>query len=417
MKLTFSKEFPYQFLFALCIILPYFNVYEITFLVWLTAFFLSIKKKYSIIVLKYVFSFAAIIIIAFVVGLYKDYPLFIRIRDFTYLVKPILGILIGYQLCRNHNCKPFQTIIVTGLIIAIVHLIIVFSSVLLYNVRNIHQLRHYGGFFSDYEVYALVIVLFYKKFELQLSRKEFYTAAIIIGLSSFLYLSRTNFIQFAILILAMKGYFVLNKKSLTVIGAFLIAVIIGYSYIYSMNLSRNGTGMEALLYKIKNAPIEAFKTKVDKDDWQDFNDNYRSYENIITVRQVKSEGITGILFGKGMGSTIKLGKRVWTNDGTYITKAAILHNAYFTIFLKSGLVGVLFCFYFIYLLFKQNKTDVELIKNINLLLIGTGVFLVLANWVLLGLYLKLDNKSILLGFILAYKELILKEEKVLNKHE
>ena len=414
MRLTFSKEFPYQFLFALCIILPYFNVYEVTFLVWLAAFFLSIKRKYSFTVLKYVFSFAAILIIAFIVGLSKDYELFIRIRDFTYLVKPILGILIGYQLCRNYNCKPFQTIVVTGLIIAIVHLIVVFSSILLYNVRNIHQLRHYGGFFSDYEVYVLVIVLFYKKFELQFTKKEFYVLVSIIGLSSFLYLSRTNFIQFAILVLAMKGYFVLNKKSVTIIGAFLLAIIIGYSYVYSMTLSRNGTGLEALLYKIKNAPIEAFKTKVDKDDWQDFNDNYRSYENIITVRQVRSEGTFGILFGKGMGSTIKLGKRVWTNDGTYIRNAPILHNTYFTIFLKSGLVGVFFCFYFIYLLFKQNKTDIELVKNINLLLVGTGVFLVLANWVLLGLYLKLDNKSILLGFILAYKELILKSEKELK---
>ena len=31
-----------------------------------------------------------------------------------------------------------------------------------------------------------------------------------------------------------------------------------------MHLNRNGKGVETLLYKIKNAPIEAFKTKINK---------------------------------------------------------------------------------------------------------------------------------------------------------
>ena len=57
--------------------------------------------------------------------------------------------------------------------------------------------------------------------------------------------------------------------------------------------------------------------------------------------------------------------------------------------------------YFLYHLFRQKKSNIESVAQINLLLIGTAFFLIVANWVLLGLFLKLDNKSILIGFLLC----------------
>ena len=160
------------------------------------------------------------------------------------------------------------------------------------------------------------------------------------------------------------------------------------------------------MYKIKNAPIEAFKTKIDKDDWQDFNDNFRSYENILTVKQVSKEGAFAIIAGKGFGATIDLGRKVRTNDATYVSHEAILHNAFMTVFLKSGLIGVFFMIYFIYILMKQKKSELNMVKQINYLLIATGIFLIFDNWVLLGLFLKTENKSIVIGFILCYREII-----------
>ena len=406
MKIKISKEFPYQFLFALCIIIPYINIYEITFFIWLTTVVITIKKTYSKTFFNYTFPFFVIIFIAFIAGVFKGYKVFLMIRDFTYLVKPILGMMVGYQLCRSTNINPIKTIINTGLLIALVHLSIIFYSVSIHHVTQIHDLRYYGGYFSDYEVYALIFLIFHEKFQFQISKKKFYTIAILLGLSVFLYFSRTNYIQFGILYLGLKGFYKINRKTITILGSILLISAISYTFIYNMNLKRNGRGLESLLYKIKNAPIEPFKTRVDKNDWQDFNDNYRSYENIITVKQVSREGILAILFGKGMGATVDIGRRILTNDGTYIRQAPILHNAYFTVFLKSGIVGVFFCFYSIYFLFKHKKTENKLIKSIDEILIATGVFLVLANWVLLGLYLKLDNKAIVIGLLLAFRELL-----------
>lgn len=416
MKIKVTNHLPYQILFGLCICVTYLNIYELTFAVWFFTILLTLKRRYSITLLKYIFPFVAIFFIALISTFNYDNYFYNAIRDITYLIKPILGFIVGYQLCRSYDCKPFQTIINTGFFIAVIHLGMIIYNVIIYKVINIHELRALTGYFSDFEVYALVLVQFQNKLQLQFSKKKVILFMIIIGLSSFLYLSRTNFIQYAILVVAMKGYFKLTKKSLKIFFYFFLFLIIGYSFVYNTNPTRNGKGLEGLFYKIKNAPIEAFKTKINQDDYEDFNDNYRSFENIKTVKQVSAEGIGGILFGKGLGSTVDIGREMWTNDGTIVRYEPILHNAYMTVFLKSGLFGVFFMFYFLYVLSRHEKTSNEQVKNVNLILIGTMFFLFVANWVLLGLFLKLDNKAVIIGFLLCYKEFINKQQKIIQEN-
>ena len=163
------------------------------------------------------------------------------------------------------------------------------------------------------------------------------------------------------------------------------------------------------MYKIKIAPQEAFKTKIDKDDWKDFNDNYRSFENIIAVNQVSAKGNRAIFFGEGLGSTLNLGRKVWTNDHEYVQYIPIVHNGYMTVFLKSGILGVIFLLIFLIILYRQRKSDFGNVQAINYLLIGSSVFLIVSNWVFLGLYLKLDNKSIIIGFLIALREVMIRE--------
>jgi hypothetical protein len=410
MSIVIQKNTLHKILFTICIGVPYLNNYELTFLVWATTLVFTIKKTYSLVILKFILPYIAIMLLGlFSMFFYKN-NIYEVIRDITYLSKPILGMLLGYQLYRNHKIKAIETIIYAGLFIAVIHFLIIFYSALTYKIANIHSLRRYTGYFSDFEVYSLILVIFHKHFDVFLTKKRYWTLVIIIGLSTVLYVSRTNFIQFVIFYLALKGYFTLNKKTIRVLASFIAISLISYAIIYNSNFSRHGSGLEALMYKIKNAPIEAFKTKVDKDDWQDFNDNFRSYENIITVQQVSNEGVFAIVLGKGLGATVDLGREVRTNDDTYVRYEAILHNAFMTVFLKSGLIGVFFMFYFIYILIKQKKSNDFHVKQINLLFVATGIFLLFENWVLLGLFLKTESKSVLLGFIICYREYYIKEK-------
>ena len=362
--------------------------------------------------IKYIACFSVILLTAFIVSFFNAESTYNFFRDIAYLLKPIIGLLIGYQLYKKCQGKFFPTVIYTGVFLSTAHLVIVLITFLRFNTISVNLLREYCGYHSDYEVYVLVILLFYKKFQINWSPKTIYFFIFLVSASSFLYLSRTNFIQLIVLYVAIKGYFVINKRSITVISSVVLFVVLGYTAVYQSNPQRSGKGIEAFLYKIKNAPIEAFKTKINKDDWKDFNDNYRSYENILTVKQVSANGTQPVLFGKGLGSTINLGREIWTNDGELIQYIPILHNGFATVFLKSGIFGVLFLIIFMILLAKHKKSNLISVQNINLLLIGSAVFLIVSNWVFMGLYLKLDNKSILLGFMICYREILMKNENL-----
>ena len=406
MNFIISKNTLYQTLFTICVALPYNNNYELTFAVWLIVLLATITQKYSILILKTVAPFLVIIGIAAISAIFSDNSIYNIIRDITYILKPLIGIIVGYQLCKNCGPKVMNTIINAGLFIAIIHLGIIFSAAIIHKIININVLRGYGGFFSDYEVYVLIILLFHKQFQLEYSKPKLYLFIFIIGFSSFLYVSRTNFVQMILFYLTLKGFFRLTTKSILVFISLTIFTLISYSAIYNMNLSRSGKGLEALLYKIKNAPIEALKTKINQDDYEDFNDNFRSFENIKTVKQVTTEGGMAIVFGKGLGATVDIGRRMLTNDNTFVRYEAILHNAYMTVFLKSGLLGVVCLIYSMYVLMFHKKSENQMINQLNLLLFATGIFLIFENWVLLGIFLKTESKAVLIGFIICYKEIL-----------
>lgn len=409
MNIKIYKSFPYQVLFLLCIVVSLFANYELTFAVWSLTLLVTVKRKYSFTIIQYNAIFLLILLIAIVSTFFNNTTPFLFIRDFTYLVKPILGLFVGYQLCRFSSKLGLKVMVYTGLAIAIMHLLMILFAVIEFRTLSVNLLREHGGYFSDYEIYILIILIFYKNLKLEISKKQRLLLIVIIGLSSFLYLARTNLIQFIILYVGLKGYLTFNKRSLKVILSVLVAVIVGYTAIVYINPKREGKGIQAFLYKIKIAPQEAFKTKIDKDDWKDFNDNYRSFENIITVKQVSANGNRAIIFGEGLGSTLNLGRKIWTNDHEYVQYIPIVHNGYMTVFLKSGLLGVSLLLIFLIVLFRQKKSDVENVQKINYLLIGSSVFLIVSNWVFLGLYLKLDNKSIIIGFLIALREVMIRE--------
>jgi hypothetical protein len=410
MAVYLSKTKTSNILLFLSVLVLLLNSYELTFLVWSFTALFSLQNTYSLKITKLILILSIVLVVAFFSSFFHVHKGYNFFRDVAYLLKPILGLLIGYNVCKIVGKKTIRIIVYSGVSLAIIHIITLIICFTFFAIRNISDLRHYGGYFDDLEIYVLILLLFRDKFNLELSRQKAYLFIFIVAFSSFLYLARTNIIQLVILIVAIKGHFTITKKSLTIISLTIIGVLLSYTAIYYSHPNRSGKGLEAFLYKIKIAPIEAFKTKIDQDDWKEFNDNYRSFENISTVKQVYGNGWFSTTFGKGLGSTVDIGREMWTNDGEFIRYIPTLHNAYMTMFLKSGLIGVFLCFWFIYVLFKNEKATDKTVININYLLVGSALFLILSNWVFMGVYLKLDNKSIFLGFLLCYKELFLKEK-------
>lgn len=413
MKITLPKDFIYQFLFFLSVFVPYLNIYELTFAVWsLTALF-TFQSKYSIEIIKHLACYIIIFIIAFISLFRYNHQLYFIIRDITYISKPIIGLLIGYQLSKKMGANSLKVVVNAAFIIAIYHLYLLLYSVVIHHVSNINQLRFFAGYFSDFEVYGLILLIFHKKFGLDYSRKKLFVYIAIIGFSSFSYLARTNFIQFFLLVIAMKGFLKINTKSITVLVSLVVLIFIGYATILYINPKRNGEGLEAFLYKIKVAPIEPFKTRIKRDDWKDFNDNYRSYENILTVREVTRDGYKPTLFGEGLGSQIDLKQKILLGD-MLLRYVSILHNGFMTVFLKAGLLGLVFFIISIYLLFVQKKSQIPIVKSLNLLMVGSGVYMIISCWVFMGYYFAADTKSIFFGLILCYREFVIRENNQIS---
>jgi len=394
--------------FSLCVIIPFFNNYEISFLTWIIAILFTFKTSYSKDFLFYLSHFILILLISFIITWQFEYSLYYIIRDITYMLKPILGLIIGYQFYKNDIKNPFAFLLKAGIAMAIIHLILVSYGILIEGARNVREIRHYGGFFNDYEVYALVFLLFRKKLGIPLSQQKFYIYLFILSFSAFFYLARTNFIQFFILTIAMRGYLELNKKNLSYLGTLLAITITSYMLILWYNPKRNGPGMDEFLFKVKNAPIEAFSTKINRENWKDFHDNYRSYENIRTIQQLEEN--SSVWFGEGIGSQVDLKQKVYLGD-MELRKISILHNGYMTVLLKSGIIGLIIYIASIFYFFKSYRSiNIEL-KNIHQIFIGTGVFLIISNWVFMGFYNPVDTKSLIIGFLFAYKFDLLKRNQ------
>ena len=400
MAVTINKPLFNQILFIFCVVVPFFNIYEFSFSVWIVAILLSLKNNYSVEFIKYWLLFVAIFAISLIVGLFFNHQIYFVIRDITYLLKPVCGLLLGYQLFNKNIKNPFQFIIFAGVAIASYHLLLVLFGILILGNRTVMDIRATAGYFNDFEVYALIFLIFHEKLGLNLSIKQNKIFIIILALSSFFYLARTNFIQFIVLFLALKGFFVWNKKAVIIVSTTIIFTLLAYAAVYYYNPVRNSKGLDEFLYKIKMVPAEAFSTKINREDWKQFNDNYRSYENIRTVQQLSNQD--NLWLGEGMGSKVDLKQKIFLGD-MQLRYISILHNGYMTVLLKSGLFGLFVYLFTIYKFFKKTETKNLKLVNLNLIFIGTGVFLIISNWVFMGFYNPVDTKSILIGFLFAYK--------------
>lgn len=402
-------------LYILCLVILLFNNYELTFLVWSLIALITLRTSFSKNFIYIISCYLAILLISFFTEFFfYDNAIFNKIRDVTYLLKPIIGLVLGYNFAKKYTANTLIYIINCGVFLSIIHLIIILYSILAHKTLSVSEIRHYGGYFNDFEPYVFILLLFSTNYNIVISKKKRFIYLLIVATSILCYLSRTNFIQLLILILAVKGFFNLNAKSIKVIGFTIVLTLVGYTLIYNSNPKRKGTFTEEFLYKVKIIPIEAFKTKINKEDWKDFNDNFRSFENIKTVNQVFYGGTQAVISGKGLGSTVDIGRVMLNNDNTNVRYYPFLHNAFSTVLLKSGFLGIIIYLLSIYLIAKKTISDNIQVNNLNKLLLGSGIFLIMSSWVFMGFYLKLDSKSILIGLLLGYRE-YLKNDLVNSK--
>lgn len=372
----------------------------------LALYFFFEKAVVSISFIRQILPLFYIFMLGFVGTLIQKYALFNIIKDIFHIVKPILGVMIGYFLFKKiDNFKLFiQIIVLCGFVSAIIHFIILLSVGDLFS-GSINSIREFGRD-NFLELFSIFFLGYYKKFEkAPLFRRKLnhWILFTILLISNILYFSRTMIVVSVILFLSVYGYTVITRKSLKIIVAIIFSILVFYGYLFSVRIDRSNPGLESFLYKIKMAPAEVFVTKIDRDNHEDLWDHWRGYE-AKRAFQLMLDNPSSFVVGTGYGSLVNLKFFAPLSDDPkekgmkYISE---LHNGYVYVFYKLGFVGL-----FIYLLlllkwYKQVYKD----KNFMTIYIGAiGLVYLFTTLAISGLYNGRDVIIFILGALLFFEQ-------------
>ena len=245
-------------------------------------------------------------------------------------------------------------------------------------------------------VVALPIV-YWRSLEEVGARRTFNVAiGLIVTFSVLLSASRTTIVCAGIMMLAALGLFSSLRR--IAVAAVLIAIVMYLAYLLLPSYSG---GELTLAVKFRRSFDEMFLT--DSIDAQQMMMNWRGFEAYNAQLLFEQSSILRQLFGNGFGTMVDLGIELRGADGEITRFLPILHNGYYYILVKYGLIGV--CTYigtlFWYILIGRRTTDIS--TNEDKLLFGLVMSILFATLVVTGLYNKgaLQDMTILLGWLIG----------------
>lgn len=414
MKINKNKFYKLLFILILLsqIYLPSFKFNVLFQFAIISTYFYFEKATLSVRILKLILPLIFIFFIGFIGLLIHGYPLIFVTKDLFHFIKPLQGLAIGFFFFKtiNNNKTFIQTIVITALISALIHFLILILFADLAS-GSITAIREYTRD-NFLELIALFFLGTYSHFfhdDLFQSKNKSRIIFILLLLSCILYFSRTMMICALLVFLTIKGYTRTNQKSIYYLGLTIIGVALLYAYLFSVKIDRNKPGLEAFLYKVKIAPSEIFKTKIDRENHKDLWDHWRGYE-VKRAVALMNEKPSSFLVGTGFGSLVNLKfKAPLTGDAIGIKYISELHNGYVYILYKNGIVGLLFYISFLFgiykYIYKKNTFETVFISAL-------GLFYFFTTLTITGLYNTNDTTVFVLGALLYYSEKNNKTDKL-----
>jgi len=351
-----------------------------------------------------------ILLIIIVIGVFRSFFANVKTYDFVkdvlYFSKPILLILLGYFASKSIDdwklvLKTFLKISVFMALFHIIHTLL-YTDFANFNVSYIRSINGLGNIIEVLSLAILIASLKHKEIAF-FSKKTRRWYLVILLISFVLYFSRTMFVSLFIFVLSFLGYTRLNKKGIKYITIMVLAIVFFYTYLFSINLPRDSTGVNSFLYKMKIAPEEIFSPKLDLDNKAALWDHWRAYEAYSAIQGLEGKP-SNIFFGKGFGALVDL-KFISPLGEQGMRYIPILHNGYVLILFKTGIFGLilysLFLFYLYAQSYKKNTNSVN--KVIRNIISGIGLYLLFSTLIITGLYNIEEIIPFVLGVFLHIK--------------
>lgn len=403
--MTINIKKLYFFLFAIILLVQlYVESYRIIIfsqIIILTGVLL-IEKKVSTHFLKLIVPLLIVALIPVIPVFFNNYKLNYILKDIFLILKPLVGISLGYLIFKRiNNLSDFVKIIVyVGLLSAIIHFIILIVTGGLVN-GSVSQIREYGKD-NFLELFALFFLGFYKKFfsdDFFQKKNSFRIVFLILLISSTLYLSRTMLILSVILLLGIYGYLKVTPKAIKIFLVIIASFFVLYIYLFNTKIDRNEKGLMGFLYKVKMAPAEIFDSKIDINNHKELWDHWRAYEANRALELMKNNP-SSFIIGNGFGSLVNLRfKAPLTADNKGLQYISETHNGYIFILYKLGIIGLSLILMFLIFLYKK----IYISKNfVNTMLSTIAICYFFTTLTITGIYNKRDIIIFVLGGLLYF---------------
>lgn len=299
------------------------------------------------------FSLTPLVII-FIVGIINaflnvnDLKLFNVMRDTSYFIRPIIIIYFGYVLSFYHSSKDdiniYKFIVICSVLGAsmnLLNIIINIQSVATnFSFLNIRKVM---GYSDDIMVLGFIVLIFYKKYY----DKHLFSDRIsrlflgILTTNILISFSRTRILSFCLMaiwftLIGPRKKFKANTIIMSFFGTLFIAIIVLLMY---GSMAQYFSFIDPFVDKITHSLTEISA----QSDWNDYTEivhNWRGYEIYSAEYLMSSFTRVTKIFGAGFGTLIPVSHSdlvgVPLSDGGII----LLHNGYYTMLIKTGVLGV-----------------------------------------------------------------------------
>lgn len=405
MLMKINKSNFYRILFIVVLLsqiyLPSFKA-NVFFQIFVFCIYIYLEKiSFTLSFLKAIFPLLLLFLIGFLGFIVFENPIGFVLKDIFHFIKPIQALLIGYFFFKTINDVKlfYKTIVITAFISAIIHILIIVFLVD-FSRGTIHAIRDFtkDNFLEMIAIFLLHYYKIYYKQDLFDSKKNYNLIFIVILISCILYFSRTMMVGAVVIYFSMKGYTKITQTSIKIISFSIIAVMLLYVYLFSIIIHRNAKGLDSFLYKIKNAPTELFKSKIDRENHEQLWDHWRGYE-VNRAFALMQEKPVSYVTGTGYGSLVNLKfKAPLTSEKEKGMKfISELHNGYMYVFYKTGILGLLF-YLFMIIQFYRRIYKSNSLESVSIS--ALGIFYLFTSFAITGLYNASDTTVFILGAFL-----------------
>lgn len=333
------------------------------------------------------------------------------VKDVVYFLRPLTVMLATYYAVQKLKSKAdfYNLIVLVGFGFALIHLLDIGIGLLRYR-PNLQKFRELFGKLNHVEMVALFLIACIRDLPIKKTRFTlFYKLAVAaLTISFLLYFSRTMIVVLFLMILAYYGYLKLNARGV-VMGLILLVFGAGFVFFlsqYEPDETQPQTVLTGFLAKVKNSYTETFQP-IEFDtylkDRRSLWPRWRAYEASLVLKEV--DGDRKWLQGKGFGSTVDAGFELRLN-GEMMQHLPTVHNGVAYVYMKTGVLGLLFYFTIFIVLYGYNYVSSKGPddKSYNGVLVGAGFYMLVATMVVTGIFKPYMMVGFLIGGTFALKK-------------